>query len=107
MRRTYGVIRILILAGFFLVGIQFSKPAYGGEDSRVYLESDCLRVLGANRKLAAVENTQDLDQTYVEEDRGFVNFDRVTVIEKRKGAVTESYVQIRNCRIIKSGQVAE
>lgn len=106
MRRTFGVIRILILACFFLVGIQFSKPAYG-DDSRVYLESDCLHVLGANRKLSAVEGTQDLDQTYVEEDRGFVSFDRVTVIEKRKGAVTESYVQVRNCRIIKSGQAAE
>jgi hypothetical protein len=106
MRRTYGVIRILILACFFLVGIQFSKPAYG-DDSRVYLESDCLHAFGANRKIAAVESTQDLDQTFVEEDRGFVSFDRVTVIEKRKGAVTESYVQVRNCRIFKSGQAAE
>lgn len=106
MRRTYGVIRILILACFFLVGIQFSKPAYG-DDSRVYLEPDCLHVLGAKQKIASVESTQDLDQTFVEEDRGFVSFDRVTVIEKRKGAVTESYVQVRNCRIIKSGQAAE
>ena len=99
MRRTFGVILSLSLV--------FSFSAVCGDGSKVYLESDCLTVLGAERKLSAVEKNPDPNQTFVEEDSGYVAFDRVTVIEKRDNAVTESYVQVRNCRLLKSGQPAE
>lgn len=100
MRSTYQVFLVI-----FILLISFSS-AYGGDGSKVYLEGDCLAVLGAGRKLASVEGNENANQTFVEEDNGYIAFDRVTVIEKRDNNITESYVQVRNCRMLKSGHTA-
>lgn len=107
MRRTFGVFRVLALSLLSIFALQFPLTAFAGDGSKVYLESDCLSVLGAGRKLASVEGNPNPNQTFVEEDSGYVAFDRVIVIEKRDNAVTESYVQVRNCRMLKSGQNAK
>ena len=104
MRRTFEVSRYIVLSLVSVFALQFPTTAFGADGSKVYLESDCLSVLGANRKMATVEGNTNSNQTFVEEDSGYIAFDRVTVIEKRDNAVTESYVQVRNCRMLKSGR---
>src|SRR5262245_6263268 len=92
----YGICFLIVV-----LGIQLPQTAFAGDSDKVYLEPDCLSTLGAAKKVPAVEGNGISDQTFVEEDKGFVSFERVTVIEKRDNNVTESYVQIRNCRLVK------
>lgn len=99
MKLVLPALRFLFLVFLFLSVFQVSTSAYG-DDSRVYVEPDCLKMLGAAQKLPSVEKNGSTDQTYVEEDKGSITFERVTVIEKRDGAVTDAYVQVRNCRVV-------
>ena len=74
----------------------------GKDNTQVYLEPDCLGLMGPSKKIPEIARNDTPNQTYVEEDQGVLNFDRVTVIEKRDGDISEAYVQIRNCQVQKS-----
>jgi hypothetical protein len=103
MRSTFHV---LILSILFLAAMQYSPAAFA-DGSKVYLETDCLNVLGSAKRAEASAASSKANETIVEEDSGYLSFERVTVVEKRDNEITESYVQVRNCRLLKSGQAAQ
>lgn len=90
----------------WLVCLSLAWSSTGWADAKdktqVYLEPDCLGLLGPSKKVPEIARNETPNQTYVEEDQGALDFDRVTVIEKRDGDISEAYVQIRNCKVHKN-----
>lgn len=97
--KSLKIIRLWVII-LFLIAVQIPVAAYGTEkDAKVYFEKECLALFASH---ALPSNLAD-NETRVEEKRGMVNFEKVIVTETREGAVVDTYIQVRNCRVSEPG----